>query len=388
FPVRLPYTTRPTLAVGPLLKNTFCLTRDDNAFLSQHIGDMENLEALEHYQEALRTYKHLFRVEPERVVADLHPDYLTTHFAEEYAQRHGLPEPLRVQHHHAHIAACLADNGWTPDQGPVIGVALDGTGYGTDGAIWGGEWLVASYEEFRRAAHLEYLPLPGGDAAIRQPWRIAAAYYYALFGEHHMPPHLLLPLTTKGGRAPALERKRRKDLLIQQIDRGINTIPTSSMGRLFDAVSALLGIRRETTYEAQAAIELEQVAATDHAPFYPYPFALAEEADTLQIQLTPLFEALFGDMARERAVPHIARRFHDTVAEMILQVSSHLRRQTGINTVALSGGVFQNRLLLGIAVPRLRAADFNVLLHSQVPPNDGGVSLGQAAIANAERRAV
>ncbi len=368
FPVVLPFSTRPTLAVGPLLKNTFCLTRDTDAFLSQHIGDLEDLETLKHYEAALATYKHLFRIEPERVVSDLHPDYLSTRFAREYAAEHGLLAPLQVQHHHAHIAACLADNGWAPDAGPVIGVALDGTGYGTDGAIWGGEWLIADYASFRRAAHLKYLPLPGGDAATRHPWRIAVAYIVALLGAEALPCGEFCPAET--------------GLIRQMVERNVNVPQTSSMGRLFDAVSALLDVRRDATYEAQAAMELEQRAATHRAPTTPYPFTLADHEGTFQIRVAALFDALLDDVARGTPVPHAAKRFHDTVAEMILRVGTRLRDQTGINTVALRGGVFQTRLLLELTVPRLRAADFDVLLHSQVPPNDGGISLGQAAIAN------
>ncbi|MGC9399317.1 MAG: carbamoyltransferase HypF [Anaerolineae bacterium] len=368
FPVPLPFSTRPTLAVGPLLKNTFCLTRDTNAFLSQHIGDLEDLETLQHYEAALATYKHLFRLEPERVVSDLHPDYLSTRFARAYAADHDLPAPLQVQHHHAHIAACLADNGRAPDAGPVIGVALDGTGYGADGAIWGGEWLIADYADFRRAAHLEYLPLPGGDAATRHPWRIAVAYVTALLGAEALPAGEFCPAET--------------GLIRQMVERNVNVPQTSSMGRLFDAVSALLDVRRDATYEAQAAMELEQLAASHRAPAAPYPFALADHEGVIQIRVAALFETLLDDVARGTPVPHIAKRFHDTVAEMILRVSTRLREETDISTVALSGGVFQNHLLLELTVPRLRAADFDVLLHRQVPPNDGGLSLGQAAIAN------
>jgi hydrogenase maturation protein HypF len=260
-----------------------------------------------------------------------------------------------------------------PDAGPVIGVALDGTGYGTDGAIWGGEWLIADYTDFRRAAHLEYLPLPGGDAATRHPWRIAVAYVTALLGAEALPGGEFCPAET--------------NLIRQMVERNVNVPQTSSMGRLFDAVSALLDVRRDATYEAQAAMELEQLAAGHPAAYAPYPFALADHGGALQIGLAPLFDALLDDAARGTPAPPIARRFHDTVAEIILGVSDHLRDQTGINTVTLSGGVFQNRLLLELTVPRLRAADFDVLLHSQVPPNDGGISLGQAAIANVKHEA-
>ncbi|MEA3396140.1 MAG: carbamoyltransferase HypF [Chloroflexota bacterium] len=367
LPIRLPFATRPLLAVGPLLKNTFTLTQDQFAFVSQHIGDMENLETLAHYEAALATYRHLFRITPEWVVADMHPDYLTTRFAQEYAWEHSLPAPLQVQHHEAHIAACLADNGRALEAGPVIGVALDGTGYGRDGAIWGGEWFVGSYDGFRRAAQLEYLPLPGGDAAIRHPWRIAVAYLHAL-GDPGDYPRGFYP--------------QESVLIRQQLEHDLNVSRTSSMGRLFDAVSALLGVCQTTTYEAQAAIELEQVAIESRGALAPYPFDLAEGEDSvLVVQLAPLFGALLEEIGRGVAVPEIAWRFHRTVAEMIVQVCDRIRGATELNTVALSGGVFQNQLLLELALPRLTSQGFEILLHRQVPPNDGGISLGQAALA-------
>jgi len=371
FPIRLPSPVQPILAAGPDLKNTFCLARDEYAFVSQHIGDMENLETLEHLEATLALYQHLFRLEPEEVACDLHPDYATTRFA---LERAGGVKPLaRVQHHHAHIAACLADNGWAPGDGAVIGVALDGTGYGQDGAIWGGEWLVGDYTGFRRAAHLEYLPLPGGEAAIRHPWRIAAGYVYSLLGSDAVPSWLL---HSSPGAEVAFYR---------QIDRQINTPPTSSMGRLFDAVSALLGICHTATYEAQAAIELEQVAAGARdliSEAAPYPFGLEQAGDGLMVRLEPLLAALLEEMQRGTLVPEIARRFHVTVAQMIVQVCRQIREQTSICTAALSGGCFQNRLLLELAVPLLEQAGFQVLLHRQVPCNDGGVSLGQAVMAH------
>jgi hydrogenase maturation protein HypF len=381
FPVRLPFEAPRALATGPELKNTFCLARDEYAFLSQHVGDMENLETLEHYEAALALYEHLFRLEPQLVACDLHPDYMTTRLAEEIAAEGGLPEPLRVQHHAAHIAACLADNGWAPDAGEVIGVALDGTGYGEDGAIWGGEWLVGDYAGFRRVAHLEYLPLPGGDAAVKEPWRIAVAYVYALLGEHELPAHLLVPPHPEAGVEAALEPKRIKELLIQQIDRGINTPRTSSMGRLFDAVSALFGVCRETTYEAQAAIELEQVAAPLREGVEPYPFAVEGEGAVDVVRLRPLFEGLLAELEAGAPVAEVSLRFHATVAEMVVEVARRIRERTGLEVVALSGGVFQNALLIRLVVPRLKEAGFEVLLHHQVPPNDGGVALGQAALA-------
>lgn len=365
FPIQLPFALPQTFAAGPLLKNTFTLTRDANAFVSQHIGDLENLETLEHYEAALATYQRLFRIQPEVVVCDMHPDYWTTRFAEEYAREHGLPAPQRVQHHRAHIAACLADNGRARDAGPVIGVALDGTGYGDDGAIWGGEWFVGGYDGLTRAAHLEYLPLPGGDAAIRNPWRIAVAYLHTLLGPEAFPAGIFCP-------ADAL-------LVRQQVTHRLNTSPTSSMGRLFDAVSALLNVRQVATYEAQAAIEMEQMAASGEgmAPS-PYDFDIEAASDGQVVRVAALFEALLDDIERRVPTSEIAWRFHVTIAQMITTVCAHIRASTGITTVALSGGVFQNRLLLRLTLPLLENAGFTVLLHRHVPCNDGGVSLGQA----------
>jgi hydrogenase maturation protein HypF len=377
LPVRLPFSAPQIYAAGPLLKNTFTLTRDDYAFVSQHIGDLESLETLEHHEEALATYQHLFRIEPEQVACDLHPDYLSTRHAEAFAGERGLPAPYRVQHHKAHIAACLAENGWTPEDGPVIGVALDGTGYGEDGEIWGGEWFLGGYHGFERAAHLEYLPLPGGDAATRQPWRIAVAYLHALGADELMPLGELCPSDVMRIRT--------------MVDRGINTPRTSSMGRLFDAVSALLGICHEASYEAQAAIELEQTIPppvvkallwdTSRHEVGSYPYTLDTTRTPHLIRVGPLIVELMSDV--ERAVParEIALRFHLTIADMITTISGRLRDATGISTVALSGGVFQNRLMLACAVPRLALEGFDVMVHQQVPPNDGGISLGQAAIA-------
>jgi hydrogenase maturation protein HypF len=367
FPITLPFPVQPILATGAELKNTFCLARDEYAFLSQHIGDMENLETLEHFQTTLALYQRLFRLEPEIVAHDMHSDYLATKFATRRSQL-----AIPIQHHHAHVAACLADNGWGLEDGAAIGVALDGTGYGEDGAIWGGEWLVGDYRGFRRVAHLEYLPLPGGDAAIRQPWRIAAAYVYALLGTE-AAPEALIP----AGQATFLYR---------QIERRVNTPLTSSMGRLFDAVSALLGVCTEATYEAQPAIELEQVAAPVGRDAIPtYPFGLEKADGVWLVRLRPLLSALLDQARRGTPAPEVALRFHASVARMIERVCHRIRDETGLQTVALSGGCFQNRLLTQLTVPRLEEAGFRVLLHRQAPCNDGGLSLGQAILAHVQK---
>ncbi len=368
YPVKLPFATKPVLACGAEEKNTFTLTRDRYAFVSQHIGDMENLETLEHFTTTIGLYEKLFRITPELIVHDLHPDYLPTQYAGERAARDGLPR-LGVQHHHAHVAACLADNGVTER---VIGVSFDGTGLGTDGAIWGGEFLVADLAGFTRAAHLEYLPLPGGAQAIKRPCRTALGYLTALGLDTDLP---------FAEEIPAEER----DVVLQQVKRGLNAPPTSSLGRLFDAVAALTGVRGVIQYEAQAAIDLETLAA--RAPDEPlaYPFEVGTENGERIIKIGPLLAAVADEVRRGIPAGTIAARFHTTIAGMVLSLCKLIAGETGLKAVALSGGVFQNRLLTRLAVAQLEAGGFIVYTHRQVPCNDGGLSLGQAAIAAARQ---
>lgn len=373
FPVKLPFKVAQILACGAELKNTFCVTRDEYAFVSQHIGDMENLETLEHFETTVELYERLFRIEPQVIACDMHPEYLATKYAKSRVS--DLPSPILVQHDHAHVASCLADNGWLPDDGPVIGVVWDGTGYGADGHIWGGEFLVADYRSFRRVAHLEYLPMPGGEAAIRSPYRLAIGYLYALTGRLSAHPF---------ESAVSGEELR---VIQQQIDQGINCPQTSAGGRLFDAVSALLGIRERITYEAQAAIELEMAAQIPdlQSPVSNsgYPFDIVDDGDGVAvIRLRKLFDALLAERREGVVTGEMAFRFHVTVAEMMRETCEHIARETGLRTVALSGGCFQNRLLIALVVPRLRELGLRVLVHRQVPCNDGGISLGQAVIAH------
>jgi len=385
FPIRLPFPVEQILAVGAELKNTFCLTRDDFAFLSQHIGDMENLETLEHLETSIELFKHLFRLEPGVIAHDLHPDYFSTKYANEQMGKSANGQmgksqsttppvsKIPIQHHEAHVAACLADNAWTIEDGPVIGVVWDGTGYGLDGHIWGGEFLVSDYRGFRRAAYLEYLPLPGGDAAVRNPWRLALGYHYALTGQR-----LALPGVSDS----------EAQIVCQQIERRINTPLTSAAGRLFDAVSALLGVQSQVTYEGQAAIELEMLAtrwastAGAGGEGRTYPFELERQGETTVIRLRALWEAIQADQAAGVSAAALGWRFHDSLAALLTDVCQRVAAETGLRTVALSGGCFQNRLLLSLAVPRLEEAGFRVLLHRQVPCNDGGLSLGQAVLAH------
>ncbi|HEY63653.1 MAG TPA: carbamoyltransferase HypF [Caldilineae bacterium] len=368
YPVHLGDDAIPLLACGAELKNTFCITRGPYAFLSQHIGDMENLETLEAYRLAVAHFERLFRVRPQALAYDLHPDYLATRYALERAAREGIPA-IGVQHHHAHIAACLAEH---QRRGPVIGVAFDGTGYGEDGAIWGGEFLIADLRGYQRVAHLAYVPLPGGDAAVRRTYRMAWSHLHHAFGGSWPE------VPTLGGLDPTERRVVRR-----QIERGLNAPPTSSMGRLFDAVSALCGICQMATYEGQAAIELEMLANLEEEEAYDWSLPDGAEAMPWIIDPAPVIRAVVSDIIAGVDPSIIAARFHNAVARMIVGVCRRLREATGIEEVALSGGVWQNALLLERTLAHLKSAGFTVHTHRLVPPNDGGLSLGQAAVANA-----
>ncbi|UCH87478.1 MAG: carbamoyltransferase HypF [Dehalococcoidia bacterium] len=367
FPVRLNLELKEILACGAELKNTFCLTKGTYAFLSQHIGDMENYETLASYQASVEHFQKLFRVNPQAVAYDLHPDYLATRYALELADAQGLRR-VPVQHHHAHVVSCMAENG---ADGEVIGVALDGTGYGTDGHIWGGEFLLADCRRFRRLGHLKYVPLPGGEAAIKRPYRIAVSHLLSAFGEEALD----LPLELWTQIEPT-----ELALVRRMLAAKVNCPLTSSCGRLFDAVSALLGVRGVVNYEGQAAIELEMLAAEgvdevyDWSPPSSYPII---------IDPAPVLRGAVSDLRRgvDRAV--ISAKFHNTIADVIVGVSRVARERTGINRVALSGGVFQNMYLLGHTLDGLESQGFEALIHHQVPTNDGGIALGQAVIANA-----
>ncbi|WP_203923678.1 carbamoyltransferase HypF [Rugosimonospora africana] len=366
-PVRLAWDTpRPVLACGAELKNTFCLARGRHAVVSQHIGDLENYPTLRSYAEGIEHFRRLFDVTPAVIAYDPHPEYLST----KYALEHEVTDRVAVQHHHAHIASCLADNG---HPGPVIGVAFDGTGYGTDGTIWGGELLIADLAGFTRAGHFAPVPLPGGAAAIRHPWRMAVAYLDSAFA---------------GAPPDGLDLLRRHDGSWRQVAAlgrgGLNSPPTSSAGRLFDAVAALIGVRDTANYEGQAAIELEQ--RTDRAEDGAYRAGI-EPGEPLLIAGVDLIRAAAADLTAGVAPGIIAARFHNGMVDAIVRACAVLRDASGLATVALSGGVFQNLLLLDRAVSRLSAAGFEVLTHSRVPPNDGGISLGQAAVAAALDRA-
>jgi hydrogenase maturation protein HypF len=369
-PVRLPLHCRtPGLAVGGQLKATFGLARDDQAILSHHLGDLDNYEAYRAFERDVALFEQTFDVRPTWIAHDLHPDYASTHFALRRAGRDGL-KPIAVQHHHAHMASCMAEHGLTC---PVIGVCFDGTGFGPDGAVWGGEFLVGDLEGFRRGAHLRYVPMPGGEKAVREPWRMALAHCHDSGAQSTPFLHRIDATSARTAH--------------RMIERRFNAPPTSSIGRLFDAVASLVGLRDDVTFEGQAAMELEWLA-TGVPEDGAYAFEIvapgegtAGEEAALVVDTRPLIRDVVRDVGRGVAAASIARRFHTTVVEIIVKVCAKLRAQTGLSQVVLSGGVFMNALLLCETEHALNTAGFLALRHRTVPANDGGLSLGQLAVA-------
>jgi len=364
YPVHLSFEPPVLLACGGELKNTFCITRSNYAFLSHHIGDLENYETLESFESGITHFEQLFRVEIKALAHDLHPDYLATRYALKRAVLENLTT-VAVQHHHAHIVACMVENK-LPGERPVIGVAFDGTGYGEDGTIWGGEFLVSDFHRFTRVSHLKSIPLPGGDLAVREPWRLALAWLEqaGINWDEDLPPV-----------RPLIEQPTIVGIFQQQLKTGLNSPRTSSMGRLFDAVSALAGVRLYVNYEAQAAIEFETLVDPLEKAGYEF------EINAGNINPTPLVRSIVQDLRSNCSKAKIAARFHNGVAEMTLQVCQTIRRQDGIPDVVLSGGVWQNLTLLKATLESLRGNGFQVYIHKLVPPNDGGLALGQAVVA-------
>ncbi len=363
-------TMEEVLAFGGELKNTFCLTKGRYAILSQHIGDLENLETMQFFEETLAGLQHLFRVTPRAAAYDLHPGYMSTRLA----LACGIEQKFGVQHHHAHIASCMAENHL---RGRVLGVALDGTGFGTDGKIWGGEFLVADFAGFARRAHLRNVLLAGGDAAVRQPWRMARSYLREAFGSQ-IPNHLKC--------FEAIDEKQ-VGLVDTMLARRIQTVETSSCGRLFDAVAALLGLAAEATFEGQAAIALEAAAEAGVDACYGFEI---EQGDPMQLDFRPVIVAIVNDLRAGRRVGEISARFHNTLGVAIGEVCSGMRasegESAGLDRICLSGGSFQNLYLLGRTVVELRRRGFAVYLHAKVPANDGGLCLGQAMVAHERLR--
>lgn len=374
-PIRLPWKIPEILATGAELKNTFCLSKENYAFISHHIGDLQNYETFQSLEEGIKHFERIFRIKPQAIAYDMHPDYLSTYYALERAKDSQVPL-IPIQHHHAHIASCLADNN-IQDLQNVIGVAFDGTGYGDDGAIWGGEFLIASYTSYSRAAHLDYFPLPGGDASIRHPGRIALAYLYNASLQEDVDFTYVLP-------SLCADEKR---MIKSQLEHKINLVKTSSMGRLFDIVAALAGVRSVVNYEAQAAIELEEMADPSVAEIYPYEIAYPEtkypetKTTPLKINTIPIISGVLADVQLQEQLPKISAKFHNTLADIVRSVCVTLRNMYHLNLVVLSGGVWQNVTLLRKTLQALNAEQFTVLVQSQVPPNDGGISLGQLVIA-------
>ncbi|MCA9948721.1 MAG: carbamoyltransferase HypF [Anaerolineales bacterium] len=367
FPIKLPFKIGPALAVGGELKATFCLGHSAYAFMSQHIGDMENLETLTAFSQTVLHFEELFGVKPQILVSDLHPGYLSTRWAQDNTDQR---KHIQVQHHHAHIAAVMGENGLDAKQS-VLGFSFDGTGYGLDGAIWGGEVMVANYETFERVSHLKYVSLVGGDVAVKRPYRLALAHLSAagIAWDDDLPPVQACPHIERG-------------IIQRQLDTQLNSVPTSSMGRLFDAVASLIGICQSVTYEAQAAIELE-AAIDSTVPIEPHAaYRFTIEAD--EFNAAPVIRAIVKDLRAGLAASTIAAKFHTAVAHLILQLSLNYRKTHGLNIAALSGGVFQNATLLQAATQLLKSNEFTVLTHRQVPPNDGGLALGQLLIGSSK----
>lgn len=356
-PVFIKSTGLPVLAVGGELKNTVCLLKDDKAFISQHIGDLENIEAYNFFKLTIGHLQRIFDVQPKLIVHDMHPQYLSTQWAKEQSEHQLLP----VQHHHAHLAACMAENQLTE---PVIGIIMDGTGYGTDSTIWGGEILIGDCSHFDRFAHFEQMPLPGGDAAIKSPWRTAISYLYKTF-DSSIPN---LPFMDEHDIQPIIEMTKKN----------INSPITSSCGRLFDAVAAMSSGRQTIHYEAQAAIELMQ--AFESTNVRPFSFMIEQNINHKEILLQPIIRSVVRSIQNNESFSKISSRFHTTLIKIFVEIAKDARGETGINDIALSGGVFQNMVLFEHTILALEKASFKVYTHSQVPTNDGGISLGQAMI--------
>lgn len=358
-PVFLSKKGRMALGVGGHLKNTFCLTKDDRAFLSQHIGDMENAKAEAFFLETVDHLETILEITPEVVAHDMHPDYSTT----KYALLRGLPL-VPVQHHHAHILSCMAEN---QVDDPVIGLSFDGTGYGPDNAVWGGEVMIAEPGGYSRVSHLAYLPLPGASGAVKEPWRMGVSYLFREYGENMWD--LPLPFIRH------LDREKTR-VLVQMMEKGINSPQTSSMGRLFDGVAAILNLRMINAFEGQAAMELEFAAAKDRERTYPYPLSPEKGRP---VEISPLIQGVVQDIQEGLPLPVISATFHNTIVRIFSQFVREISRETGIRKVALSGGVFQNKRLITGFLREL--SDMKALTHTLVPPNDGGICLGQVRAA-------
>ncbi len=364
IPVFLKKKVPLILACGAELKNTICVTKGNMAFLSQHIGDLENLATYDFFKLTVAHLNRILDIKPEIIAYDLHPDYLSTQFAQEQPAI----DKIQVQHHHAHIVSCMAEHKLG---GAVIGLSFDGTGYGTDGAIWGSEILIAEEHDFKRAGHFAYVSMPGSSAAIKEPWRMAVSYLYDAFGDEFRTLDL-----------PAIRKIENKKINItrEMISKGINSPQTSSLGRLFDGVAALCGIRNRVNFEGQAAMELEMLAAEITGSRYDYEW---EHDDIIHILPAPIIRGIAADVHNRVPVPKISAKFHKTLICLFAEICEVIRDHHGLDRVALSGGCFQNATLLAGLIQALKRRKFQVFSHQQVPSNDGGIALGQAMVAAA-----
>lgn len=367
IPVFLNHTVPPILACGAELKNTICLTKGDKAFLSQHIGDLENMITLDFFKLTVAHLQRILEIQPEIIACDMHPDYLSTRFATEQVET----RIIEVQHHHAHIVSCMAEHQL---EGAVIGLAFDGTGFGPDGTIWGGEVLVAEAKQFERVAHLAAVPMPGSSAAIKEPWRMAISYLHATFGDNFRD--LDLPLVKQ------IDQQKIK-IIAEMIVKGVNCPQTSSLGRLFDAVAAIAGVRKRVNFEGQAAMELEMLADGRSDSIYDIQWTPQEP---IKILPQTIIRGIVQDIQNGLSITEISIKFHQTLIVLFTEICATIRRNRDLNRVVLSGGCFQNALLLSGLVGQLEAHNFEVYAHRQVPANDGGIALGQALVAAAVSR--
>ena len=364
IPIFLKNKVPPILACGAELKNTVCVTKQDKAFLSQHIGDLENIATYDFFRLTVDHLKRILDINPEIIACDMHPDYLSTQFAAEQA-----PIPnIQVQHHHAHVVSCMAEHKL---EGAVIGLAFDGTGYGTDGTIWGGEIMIASSHEFKRTGHLATVAMPGSAAAIKEPWRMAISYLQLTFGDNFQ--NLDLPVLGE------IETEK-VNILREMISKKVNSPLTSSLGRLFDGVAAICGIRQRVNFEGQAAMEFEMLAADSTNQMYDYQW---ETGEIYRLLTTPIIEGVVADIQNRVPVAKISAKFHRTLIRLFAEFCDLIRRENELNRVVLSGGCFQNATLLSGLIQALLDKKFEVFTHQQVPANDGGIALGQAVVAAA-----
>lgn len=370
--VVLPADKPSVLACGGELKNTFCLSKGNEFYISHHIGDLENLETMQSFEEGIVHFKRLFDIKPAIMAYDLHPGYMSTKYA--LMQPEGIKLP--VQHHHAHIASCMAENGLS---GEVIGVAFDGTGYGGDGNIWGGEFFTGSYYGFQRAGRLKYVRMPGGDAAAKEPWRMAVSYLVSSGYDITVKDPIVRSLTAGVDEARAVQWLQT---IHRMLKTGFNSPLTSSMGRLFDAISALAGVRNINSFEGQAAMELENAAWGYYCG--EYVFDVSKEDGVYTVNTGGIVSGVVSDRRKDTAAGMVSSKFHETIALLVMDICGRLRADTGLDRVVLSGGVFQNLLLLSKCIDKLKEDGFKVFIHSRVPANDGGISFGQSVIAMAQ----